>query len=121
MSRYRDSYMVEKGPKNSGKALPPLFGQCPKEIDFSYGRCSLSYPKVISTPLSYLEKNGKKKNGQSPQAKPSMVALKVSSLKLGIARCEPRIIEPRATSIGQREIILTAGRRTDRADQQEAI
>ena len=71
-------------------------------------------------PVGIRQKMGQK-NGQSPQAKPSMVALKVSSLKLGIARCEPRIIEPRATSVGQREIILTAGRRTDRADQQEAI
>ena len=26
---------------------PPLFGQCPKEIDFSYGRCSLN-PKEKS-------------------------------------------------------------------------
>ena len=30
----RDSYMVEKGPTNLGEALPPLFGQCPKENVF---------------------------------------------------------------------------------------
>ena len=29
MSRYRDSYMVEKGPKNSGKAPPPFFSVNP--------------------------------------------------------------------------------------------
>ena len=33
--------MVEKGSKNSGKALPPLFGQCPQEINFCSGRCTI--------------------------------------------------------------------------------
>ena len=35
--------MVEKRVNKFGQGPPPpLFGQCPKEIDFSYGRCSLS-------------------------------------------------------------------------------
>ena len=35
--------MVEKRVKRFGQGPPPpLFGQCPKEIDFSYGRCSLT-------------------------------------------------------------------------------
>ena len=34
--------MVEKRVKKFGQGPPPpLFGQCPKEIDFSYGRSSL--------------------------------------------------------------------------------
>ena len=38
----RDSYMVGKGPTNSGKGSPPLFGQCPKEnVFFLPVRCSL--------------------------------------------------------------------------------
>ena len=37
----RDSYMVEKGPKISGKALPPLFGPCPERKVFSYVMCFL--------------------------------------------------------------------------------
>ena len=35
--------MVEKKDnKIRARPPPPLFGQCLKEIDFSYGRCSLS-------------------------------------------------------------------------------
>ena len=41
MSRYRDSYMVEKGPKNSGKALPQFSDNAQKKTGFSYVRCSL--------------------------------------------------------------------------------
>ena len=33
--------MVEKRVKKFGQGPPPFFGQCPKEIDFCYGRCSL--------------------------------------------------------------------------------
>ena len=33
--------MVEKRVKKFGQGPPPLFGQCPKEIDFSYVRSSL--------------------------------------------------------------------------------
>ena len=46
--------MVEKRVKKFGQGpLPPSphFGQCPKEIDFFYGRCSLIqyfvFPKVV--------------------------------------------------------------------------
>ena len=36
--------MVGKRVNNFGQAPPPpLFGQCPKELDFFYGRCSLIY------------------------------------------------------------------------------
>ena len=34
--------MVEKKDNKIRARPPPLFGQCLKEIDFSYGRCSLS-------------------------------------------------------------------------------
>ena len=33
--------MVEKGPKNSGKAPPPFSGNARKKEGFSYMRCSL--------------------------------------------------------------------------------
>ena len=40
--------MVEKRVKKFGQGPPPpLFGQCPKEIDFFYGRCSLSYKVIL--------------------------------------------------------------------------
>ena len=32
MSRYMGQLHGGRGPINSGKALPPLFGQCPKDI-----------------------------------------------------------------------------------------
>ena len=34
MSKYKGQHGRKTGSKNSGKAPPPLFGQCPKEIDF---------------------------------------------------------------------------------------
>ena len=41
--------MVEKRVKKFGQGPPPpLFGQCPKEIDFSYGRCSLTHPTILT-------------------------------------------------------------------------
>ena len=35
--------MVEKKGKKNQARPPPLFGQCPKEIDFSSVRCSLKH------------------------------------------------------------------------------
>ena len=35
--------MVEKRVKNSGRGLPPLFGQCPKENIFFFRRASLTH------------------------------------------------------------------------------
>ena len=41
--------MVEKKSKKiRARPSPPLFGQCPKEIDFSYGRCSLNPFRIHS-------------------------------------------------------------------------
>ena len=42
MSKYKGQLGGKKGKKKSGKAPPPLFGQCPKENVFSYKRFSLT-------------------------------------------------------------------------------
>ena len=42
MSKYKGQH-GEKRVKKFGQGPPPLFGQCPKEIDFFYGMCSLIY------------------------------------------------------------------------------
>ena len=82
---------------------------------------SLSSPKHLvkrffdhhyTGPVGIRQKMGQK-NGQSPQAKPSMVALKVSSLKLGIARCEPVLSEPRATGQREAQCLLQEGELTE--------
>ena len=41
MSKYKGKHGGKNGKKIRAGVSPPLFGQCPKEIDFSYGRCSL--------------------------------------------------------------------------------
>ena len=41
MSKYKGQHGVKKGKKIRARPSPPLFGQCPKEIDFSYVRSSL--------------------------------------------------------------------------------
>ena len=41
MSKYEGQHGGKKGKKIRARPSPPLFGQCPKEIDFSPGRCSL--------------------------------------------------------------------------------
>merc|ERR1712110_802649 len=43
MSKYKGQHGGKKGQKIRARPSPPLppFGQCPKEIDFSSGRCSL--------------------------------------------------------------------------------
>ena len=38
----RGNMVGKKDKKIRARPSPPLFGQCPKEIDFCYGRCSLS-------------------------------------------------------------------------------
>ena len=48
MSKYKGQHGGKKGKKKLGKAPPPLFGQCPKEIDFSPGRCSLIGPFIAN-------------------------------------------------------------------------
>ena len=43
MSKYKGQHGGKKGQKIRARPTPPpLFGQCPKEIDFSYGRSSLN-------------------------------------------------------------------------------
>ena len=44
---------MEKRVKKFGQGPPPpLFGQCPKEIDFFYGRCSL---RMVVNLMFFLE------------------------------------------------------------------
>ena len=50
MSKYKGQHGGKKGKKIRARPSPPLFGQCPKEIDFFYGRCSLSQLVVQLAP-----------------------------------------------------------------------
>ena len=43
MSKYKGQHGGKKGKKIRSRPSPLLFGQCPKEIDFFYGSCSLTY------------------------------------------------------------------------------
>ena len=45
MSKYKGQHGGKKGKKIRARPSPLLFGQCPKEIDFFYGRCSLTVTK----------------------------------------------------------------------------
>ena len=42
MSKYKGQHGGKKGQKIRARPSPPLFGQCPKEIDLFYVRSSLS-------------------------------------------------------------------------------
>ena len=42
MSKYKGTWWEKKDKKIRARPSPSLFGQCPKEIDFYYGRCSLT-------------------------------------------------------------------------------
>ena len=67
MSKYKGQHSGKKGQQIRVRPSPPLFGQCPKEIDLFYVRSSLS-DAIISTELweLYFDRDQGKMTCQSP-------------------------------------------------------